>query len=333
LQATVINELIDLKDTETRLVVGVPRIFNASEVEPLFKAQRGLGTSNRFMSGFGALGGFGGGGFGGGGLGGSTAGPSSPRCTDTEADVAETPEEPHEDLFYLPPRKLTLKKGETILLPLQDFNIGYEDVYTVDIPFQPRMDPERAEGLTTEQKQEFAEQLYQVRPKHQLRLLNGAQQPLTTGPVSVFREGKLAAQSVLLFTPAGGSSLCLLGDAPEIEVQHKDQEVKRDDVPAPSDRKDVPSYTRIAFKGSVTLRNRSGRSVELEVNRNVPGNLDTVENGDLARFDQPDDPLSPYRVSRSWVNRLTGSGRATWKVLLRPGEERTLLYNWHAFRT
>lgn len=324
MQATVINELADLLDTETRFVIGVPKIFNQAEVDPIALSQQPPSLSRRFrpdaISGFGGLGGFGGG-FGGGGLGGA---PGGRFCGDADAEELT---ESGEELFYLPPRRLSLKKGETQLLPLGEHALGYEDVYTVEVPFVPQEDEDRARGLTAEQRRELSAQLLEVRAKHQIRLTNAADQPLTTGPASIFRDGRLLAHSLVLYTPIGGASLCLLGDAPEVEVRHVDRETRREEVPR-SENRESP-YTRIEFAGEVMLRNQFGRAIDLEITRHVPGNVETAPEGDITRLDRED---SPGRSTRQWVNRLTGSGRITWRLRLSPGETRKLPYAWHVYR-
>ena len=338
LQATIVNELADLVNTEVRLVIGVPRIFNAEETDPiaLFKSPEAL--SRRFspdpvsrMGGFG--GGFGGGGFGGGGAGG-TGGPGGVRCGEAAEQEPGAAEAEHEDLFYLPPRRLTLKRDETIVMPLREMKLDYADVYTVDIPFLPQEDAERARGLTPEQRLELAPQLLEVRAKHQIRLANRTDQPLTTGPAVIFRDGRLAAHSLFHYTPIGGTSLCLLGDAPEIRVTHEDREVKREEIPAPPNRRDYPYYTKFSLEGAVTLVNQSGRSVDVELTRSVAGNVDTAPDGEIVRLDRAENPAAATsHPGRPWVNRLTGSSRITWKVTLRPDETRTFPYTWHAYRS
>jgi hypothetical protein len=121
-----------------------------------------------------------------------------------------------------------------------------------------------------------------------------------------------------------------MGEAPEIKVIHRDREVKREEIPA-KDPKDV-IYTRVDLSGAVTLINQSGRTVDVELTRDIPGNVDTAPEGEMIRLDRADDPAAS-RAGRPWTNRHTGSSRAVWKVRLRPGEERELTYTWHAFRS
>lgn len=311
-QGTVINELADLYETSVRLVIGKPYVFNEDEQDPLTLGSRPGGLSSRFqpdaISGFGGFGG--------------AMGSSSPRFCGEGPDAEA---EPAEDLFYLPPVRMTLKRGETRLLPLSTLHLQYADAYTVDIPFVPQEDADRARGLTEEQRRELASLLLEVHAKHQLRVVNTTDQPLTTGPVSVFREGRLLAHSLLPYVPPGNSALVQLGEAPEIQVRHTDSEVRRVDLERKNPAELV--YTRVEFAGEVRVRNQSGRTLEVEVTRMVPGNVDTAPQAEVTRLDQSSD-----RSRRPWTNRLTGSGRLQWKVRLAPGEERTLPYTWHVFR-
>lgn len=281
----------------------------------------------------------GGGGFGGGRSGrcGELPEETEPATGPNAADLADggvnsvlEQDAAREDLFYLPPFPLTLKKGETKVMPLRELSLGYADVYTVDILFQPQEDPTRARGLTTEQRLELLAQLYQVRAKHQLRITNRTDQPLTSGSAMVFRDNRLAAQSLLIYTPTGGSSLCMLGEAPEIEVSHTDREVSRQEAP-PRFGLD-PLRERVNLEGTITLRNRTGGNVELELTRNVPGNADSAPDGEITRLDVMANLPEGDRGYRPWVNARTSSARVFWKVRLGPSETREFRYTWHLFR-
>ena len=187
LQTTVVNELADLKDTEIQFVIGVPRIFNASVVDAVGQFADTPSLSNAFNpNAVGNLGGFGGGGLGGFGGGGGGFGGGGRRFCDSDNEdesAGEPAEGSHEDLFYLPTQRFSLRDGETMVRSLAELSIGYQDVYTVDVPFFPEVDEERAMGLSAKQRIELAPQLTEVRAKHQLRLKNTASIPLTTGPV------------------------------------------------------------------------------------------------------------------------------------------------------
>lgn len=334
LQTTLVNELAELKDSEVQFVIGVPRIFNEEAVDPVGRFASAVGLSNVFNpDAVGNMGGFGG--FGGGGFGGSGGGGGMPRCGDAEPGADEEDEERleggHEDLFYLPTQRVSLKVGETLVRTVADFSIAYRDVYTADIPFVPTVDEERARGLTAKQRNELSAQLTEVRAKHQIRLQNSAAIPLTTGSASIFREGRLAAHSLIMYTPIGGSSLCLLSDAPEIQIRSFDDQTSRTEEVLEEGLAKL-QWVRLGFKGTVRLENQSDHSVDLEVVRNVPGNIDAAPEGTIFRSDRFEETGGRTRSDRPWVNRRTGSGRITWSLKLAPGEKRVLEYAWHAYR-
>ncbi len=285
------------------------------------------------MCGGGGWGGGGGVGLGGGGGGWGGGGGGRRFCGEEGDEIAAgvPAEGDHEDLFYLPAQRFSLRDGQTMVRSLAEFTIGYEDVYTVDIPFVPEVDEDRAKGLTAKQRTELAAQLTEVRAKHQLRLKNTASLPLTTGPASVFREGRLAAHSLILYTPIGGNSLCLQSDAPEIQVRSFDDETSRSEEIV-KEREESIHWVRLQYKGTVRLENQSNRTVDLQVVRNVPGNLDEAPSGEIQRADRFDETGGRSRSDRPWVNRRTGSGRITWSVKLAPGEKRAFEYTWHAYR-
>jgi hypothetical protein len=362
MQATILNELVDLNQTLTRLVVGIPHVYNANAVDPLSLSLSPPTLSQRFSQtapqllggglmggggggllpragmgmGGGGMGGLGGGGLGGGGRCGAppeAADPTAgipPEEADAEGSATQEGTAAREDLFYLPPFPLTLKKGATKVLPLRELSLGYADVYTVDIPFLPQEDPNRSRGLTTEQRLELLGQLYQVRAKHQLRITNRTEQPLTSGTAMIFRSSQLVAHSLLLYTPTGSSSLCMLGEAPEIEVHHSDREVGREEIEAKSGLDSLRQ--RVNLEGTITLRNRTGGSVEVELTRNVPGNAESAPDGEVALLDGTVNLPNGTQTYRPWVNARTSSARVFWKIRLEPSETRVFRYTWHVFR-
>jgi hypothetical protein len=346
LLGTVVNELANLDGTDLRLVMGRPRIFNADVVDPIAIRDSAAPLSRRFQQVPGAqfFGGFGGGAFGGGRFCGGGAGAvlpsdeepadagsptSSPRGNAQEGVVELSPGL-EEDLFYLPARRITLRKGDTAVLPLSSSRLKVADIYTADIPFQPVEDPERARGLTEDQKRELSDELRQVRARHLLQFTNTSAVPLTTAPASIFQDGRLVAHTLINYVPPGGSGVCVLGEAPGIRVKHVDNEELRVDVPASKETRDN-SYTRVELAGTVTVENQSPRRVRLMVTRSVPGNVDHATGGQLTQLEATD-MAARGQNARPWVNRLTGSARIAWQFELAPGEKRELRYNWHAYQ-
>ena len=344
LQATLINELVDLEDVATNLVIGVPRFFFKDTPDPIslqhaFPRLSGYFREQaRLFSRFGG-GGFGGGGFGGlggGALGGAgLAGAAAPDEEDDEAaskDVIQG--DRNEDLFYLSVPGITLEKGAITTIPLTEYRIKYRDVYTVNISFWPEEVAERSQGLSRAQRRDLSTVLREIRARHNLRLSNQTEHPLTTGPAVILRNGRLLAQSILTFTPIAGQSDLVLTESPSIKVSKTDRETKRQ--PEAAEYQDA-KYTRVDLAGKITVTNQQDVEVELEVTRGVPGNIDeagqegVVERLDLLEDDYVRGGRSSSRSSYPWINGLTGAGTITWKLRLKPGETRVLDYVWHYY--
>ena len=49
----------------------------------------------------------------------------------------------NEDHYIFTIRHVSLKKGERMVLPVAEFTLAYQDIYTLDIPFSPPPEVER----------------------------------------------------------------------------------------------------------------------------------------------------------------------------------------------
>ena len=344
LQATLINEMVDLEDVTANLVIGVPNFFFKDTPDPISlqqtfpqlsryfqpDSQTGFAFSNAIMS----QGGFGG------GLGGIR------RCGEEPADeeaAAEAPDaeaiagDKNEDLFVFTLRGVTLKKGQSMVLPVAKTTLKYRDVYTVDLAFAPP--PEVNRGLNMEQQAELARLLRTPRAQHRIRLENSGQQPITTAPALVVSGDRVVSQTMTTYTPTGGVCDLALTTSPDIQVQRTDRETKRTPNAA---QQSGNSLALVDLEGSVRLRNLRGPAVDVEVTRYVLGNVQSATNdGKVERINVFEDEgfltgeLKPgwwsYYSWPSWWFHRNGIGKITWKLRLEPEQPVELGYAWSYF--
>jgi hypothetical protein len=334
LQAALINELVDLQETTVHLVIGVPTIYFKDTLDPMslqkamaqlsqyFRedAQTRFALSNAIMS--------------------QSARMSESRQQPPEAAADLGPEvggaAGGEDLFVFTVQRVTLKKGERMVLPVAEFTLKYKDVYTLDLPFAPP--PEVHRNLNSEQARELARLLQSPKAMHKVRLENSSRFPLTTAPALILEEGRVLAQGMMTYTSAGASTDLAITAAINIQVRKSESEAKR--TPHAEKWNNV-DFARVDLAGKIALTNRIGEPVEIEVTRSVLGTGDAADHDgsiqQLQVFEEDGtawDNLPPWWNWYNWPagwHHLNGLSRITWKLTLEPGKTADLGYTWHYF--
>ncbi len=337
LQATVINELVDLSDVTANLVIGVPSFAFRETVDPMALQQTAAQLSQYFREDSRTASGF------------SNAIMSqSVRMAESPAAAAGGratidlgPEvagsEKSEDLYVFTVKHLTLAKGQRKVFPVAEFKLDYEDIYSLEMPLLPP--PEALRQIGGSRQTEMARIMATPRAMHKVRLQNKSPHPLTTAPALILREGKVLAQGMMTYTAIGAASDLPLTTAVNIKVKKEEKEVKRTPKALRWDGNDL---TLIDWSGRITLTNFDGKPVKIEVVRSILGNNIQAGNGGKAELISPYDfLLSPDAWSSPsvppwwtwyswpyWWFHLNGMGRITWTVDLAPGKPLDLDYSW-----
>jgi len=335
LQATIINELTDLHETDVNLVIGVPTFAFKETLDPLALQQaaaqlsqyfqtdqrtdvRGgllaANFSNAIMT--------------------QMARSSEYRQTASEAGPPEDAEGSRtEDLFVFNVKRLTLRKGERTAVHVVEYTIPYEDVFVLDLPFTPPPEVRANNG----QQQELLRLFHAPKVMHKVRLRNKSGYPLTTAPALIMRETSVVAQGMMTYTAAGAASDLALTTAVDVQVQRSENEVKQTPNALEQDR---TFYARIDMEGKVTLINHRKTAAKVEVNRYVLGTADTASGGGkLTRLNVFDDaeagvswpPWWHWYGWPSWWHQFNGTARMTWNLDIAPGKTADLEYTWHYF--
>lgn len=340
LQATLINELTDLKDVTANLVIGVPTFAFKDTVDPISMQQTlaqlspyfqpesaaGYAMSNSIMSQVagGRLGGYGGGG---GGFGPAPAPP--------EIGPAVMGSDKAEDLFVFTVKHVTLRKGERMALPVAEYTLKYKDVYTLDLPFAPPQ--EFRQNINGDQQAQLARMLASPKAIHVIRLSNSAKQPLTTAPALIIRGDQVLAQGMMTYTSPGSESDLPLTTAVDIKVKRTEKESKR--TPN-AEEWQGNHFLRIDMEGVLTLTNYRAEPVNLEVHRYVLGQTDRVDHdgkAEMVNALEDAEAVSDRPTWWGWYNwpywwfHFNGLGRFTWNTTLAPGKSVDLGYGWHYF--
>lgn len=327
LEATLVNDLVDVSGITVNLVIGVPKFAFADLRDPISLQQEmaqvaaspayGYNSQvSNFLSNSIRTQGL------------ATAMGGAPGAPETPADGSAA-----EDLFVFTMRGVTLKKGERLVLPVASFDLKYRDVYTLLVPFAPPAEVQY--GLQGQQVVELAKELAAPKVMHVLRLRNDGKTPLTTAPALVLSSGRVLAQGRMRYTPIGAESDLEINVAVDIGSKTGDTEAGRqDDV-----RRNDGTYGRVDMAGMLELRNSKSEAVEVEVRRRVLGLADDVGQGGekvqldlVAAWNETDRPA--WWAWWNWPNwwfRRNGFAEYRWTVKLDAGATAKLECKWHYF--
>ncbi len=325
MEATLVNDLVDLERATVHCVVGVPQFAFEGLVDPISLQQEIAQVAAQAR--------------------GSRFDNYVSNSIMTQAAVGFQPQgaergpgvdgaDANEDLFVFTLRDVTLKKDERLVLPLATFDVTYRDAYRLDVPFAPP--PDVREGQNSERMIELMRQLAAPKVKHLLRLRNGGKAPLTTAPALVLAKGRMLAQGRITYTPPGAETDLEINAAIDVCVKSGEQESGRQNSAL---RIAGTDYGRIDLTGTIELHNTKAEAVTVEVARRVLGHVDDVgQGGSKAQLDVVQVWSGADRASwwsswnwPHWWFRQNGFGEVRWTVELQPGASAKLDASWHYF--
>jgi hypothetical protein len=340
LQATLINEIADLDDVTAHLVIGVPTFEfketpdpislqqTVAQLSPYFRqdSQTAMGFSNAIMTQQALR------------MNESraTPEPAAASALDLGPEVAGSAKS--EDLFVFTVKHVSLRKGQRMVFPLGESRMKYKDVFSLDIPFAPPSEVWR--NFDSGRQAELTRLFSAPKVMHKIRLFNRSDYPLTTAPALIFRDDRLLAQGLMTYAAPGAETDVGITAAVDIGVRKIDNEKKR--TPN-AETWQGDQYGRIDLAGRITLTSHRAAPVEVEVIRNVLGNVDSADqSGKIEMVNIFEDSSfasgsGPYPYWWGWFSwpwwwhHFNGVGRITWTVKLEPSKPLDLLYTWNYY--
>ena len=338
LQATLINELTDINDVTAHLVIGVPSFAFKDSVDPISlrkdvarlssnsqnRSQTAFGFSNAIMS--------------------QSVMPSRQMRSGNNQGAGTMDLGPSidgakksEDFFMFTVKNITLQKGERIVIPITEYELEYEDIYALDIPFTPP--GEILRNLRSSHRSNLARMYASPKVKHKIRIANKSKHPFTTAPAMITKDGHIIAQGMMTYTSIGGNADIELTTAVDITVEKTDNETLRTPKAV---NWNGDWYSQIDLEGKITLVNYKQKAVTVEITRYVLGNIDKVgQDGEQAMLNPfEDSSFLPEGNETSWWHsyswpwwwyRFNGVGRITWTTTIEPTKSSEHTYSWHYF--
>ncbi len=334
MQATLVNELVDLQNATANLVIGVPSFALKDTIDPLALQNTFARLSPLFDPASRSAGAFSN------ALQAQIASNSYARINDNAneqpgnaAGIADSGNT--EDFFVFTAKNLSLRKGERMAFPLAQYDLSYQDIYTLEGAAKPPVEVYRS--LNYEQQNTINKSLTSPKVMHQIRLLNTGTQPLTTAPALIESNGRLLAQTLMTYTASGGRSDLDLAPAVDVTVKRLETETKR--TPNALKWRD-DNYTRVDVGGRLVITSYRNEPITLELTQQFIGTVDSAEQkGVIRKLGLGDDDGESADANvPTWWNYNSGDWRAVnglssvkWTVTLPAKKSMEIPYSYHYF--
>lgn len=303
-KATVLNDLGNLDGADVRLVTGFPNVPWATIAEPLLSGQ----SVDQFTNFLTSVGIPTGGGFGGGGRRDAMSQNAAPAADFGGAfEQGFSTTELAEDLFFYKRPAVTLNKGDRAFYILFEAKSDYSHLYTVDFPDTV------ANNVDYQGMPEGPRDVW-----HSLKMKNTSSQPLTTAPVSVYKDGQLMGQDTLMYTPAGADLLVKMSKALDIRVEGTEEELTRE-----RGALRIPNtglvYDLVTLRGTISIRNFKAQDVTMRMTKLVTGEITESE-------------LNPVVTKTAkGLREVNPASRLVWTLNLKGGQQLEVKYTYKLY--
>jgi hypothetical protein len=320
LEAVLINELTDLKNSEVYFVVGVPHFLFQETMSPLSMSTAFAGVSSYFSAGVGnsrrdAY---------------SNAIMSQQATIDagdtkfaedglpTVSDEEKTNTFNAEQLFLYQTNQINLKKGERASLRLFSLTVPASEVFEWTLNDSPDTQTRYMEYGRSSTGVPLIQDL-STKVWYGLRLKNQTGMPWTTAPAISFREWKPMGQDMLTFTPVGGENILRVTPATEVIGTHTLEEKGRE-LTKLRYSGGTYDFDLVTVEGLIKLRNIKKDAVEVVITRNLVGEgVSATDNGKISRQGFNLQGINPNSVLKWNLNLPNGEKeiRYTYKIFVR----------------
>ncbi|HYM62505.1 MAG TPA: hypothetical protein VEZ11_16605, partial [Thermoanaerobaculia bacterium] len=297
MQATLINDGEDLRDTEIRFAVGFPNFAFAHVLDPmalqwslkdfLSRLAGDYSRESRFSN---------------------VAMQQVMVNTVSRGDLdgpvsldARLGGDSAEDLFFYNRAGVTLAAGQRAIYPLLAATVPFRHLYLWEVPAE-------TDETRSVSGQKPADQVW-----HSISLTNSGSTPWTTAPALVLSHGKPLAQDTLGYTAAGGRGNVKLTVATDVAVEREEIEVERK---ARDLHRAGNEYDAVTIEGVLTIRSFKREAITVSVDKTVEGTIISH---------QPEGRVTRRALRPRAIN---ATERIQWDVPVGPGEAKTIKYRY-----
>ncbi len=292
-KATVVNNLMDMDDVSLELITGFPSLEYAEHTDPMALlpnampkplSARSLALMNRAPS------------------------PEEIAMDEESEEQMPIGGVKSEDLFFYPVDHFSAKADEVVALPLFSAEVGYEHIYTWDVP-----DPSTfADRSDDENNNNNAEETPNADVWHCIRMKNTLSVPLTKAPIEFMSQNRIAGQNTMPYTPPGGDCTIKMNKAVNVIADCHLSLVKREKYRNLRARDTYKTENEVGL----SLENRTGKEIAVEIKQKLSGIVsqasDDAKTNVEVNFSDPENPSSTVQ----------------WTLRLKPGERKTVSYHY-----
>lgn len=300
LEAMLLNDLDDMKDSSVYFVVGVPSFLYQNQVSPLSLGGTFGGVTNNLSQS----------------LGNNFASNAimtqivsvqetvSVSATSTEEEQVASSSATQ--LFLYEGRQIDLKKGERMSMKLFSVTVPCSEVFEWTI---------EDGGNQTDYRQTAPSQTNRI--WYGLKLQNTTAMPWTTAPAVAFYDWKPIGQNLMTFTPAGSENVLRITTATEVIGKHELEELER--IPKQiREYGKMVSYDMVTLEGKIILQNKRKQPVDVVLTRNIVGEI--VSATDSAKKTKDGTNLQA----------LNSYSNLKWNISI-PGGEKEIKYTYKVY--
>jgi hypothetical protein len=320
LEATLINELSDLKNSEVYFVVGVPHFLFQETMSPLSMNSAFAGVSSYFERGAGnsRRDSF------------SNAIMTQQMAVSADTSYADSDAKPTSDdeeqvasfsaeqLYLYQANNITLKKNERASLRLFSLTVPASEVFEWTINDSPTIQQRYLDYSNSSTSTPLLQDL-SSRVWYGLRLKNQTGMPWTTASALSFRDWKPMGQDMLSFTPVGGENILRVTPATEVIGTHTLEEKSRVPVQLRYGGS-LSNFDSVTVEGTLKLRNIKKDTVEVVMTRNLVGDVVSASDaGKISRQGFNLQAVNPNSIVKWNLNLPSGEKeiKYTYKILVR----------------
>ena len=309
-KATVMNDLVDLKNVPARLITGFPNMQFKDILDPFTAGMPGdqwLNTLSSVNYSRGTVGG------GQGGMMGQNAyAPMADREVNWGGNSGgEVGGEQISDLFFYDLPNFDSKKSSRLYQNLFKFESEYKHIYTWDIDDQ--VDANGNYKPAPPNGQDIAQDVW-----HTIKFKNGSKKPLTTAPATVFNKGELIGQTMMNYCMADGDCDVKINKALDVRADASEEEVSRDRG-AIKDRYNNPRFDLVTVKGTLLVMNGRKDKVQMTITKNLTGEVISNTGSPVVT-----------KTTRG-LRQVNTTSKLTWKPEVKSGEKLTLEYSYKLY--
>lgn len=214
--------------------------------------------------------------------------------------------EAEQDLFLYSKSGVSLKRGERAAYPILGASAAYKHVFDWEIGDASSVDPwgYRSSG----QPSQLVDQVW-----HSLRLDNAGKLPWTTGPAIMTEKGTPIAQNTLYYTAPGASTLLRLTVAPDVLAEREEWEASRESGAL---QRFGHRYDAVTIEGKLDVTNRRREAITLSIRKSLTGTVSAAsDNGKPTKLSTRPSAVNP-------------ASRVDWSIPLAAGEQKSVTYKY-----